>query len=112
VTVVKDRENWTAPGTSQIVDIVTVPSWKKIIIHYITKLILIYMVLDLITDAKRVQAHGCSKHFLEGLSSSKSTVINCNNCIFLVLGKDDSPYYTYLGAAPNLHSLRNLLEDR
>ena len=42
----------------------------------------------------------------------KSTGIIFNNCIILVSGKDDSPYYTYLGAAPNLDSLRNLLEDR
>ncbi|PFX14640.1 Methylcytosine dioxygenase TET2 [Stylophora pistillata] len=33
-------------------------------------------------------------------------------CNCPVSGKDDSPYYTYLGAAPNVNVLRNLLEER
>ena len=62
------------------------------------------MVLYLITDVKRMWA--------QGLVLKQVHRVNFNCCIILVLGKDDSPYYTYLGAAPNLDSLRNLLEDR
>jgi len=30
----------------------------------------------------------------------------------LVSGKEDGPYYTYLGAAPNMSTLRDVLEQR